>query len=459
MSSTQQCQFSGFNGQRPVHCEDAVAASGQAFCPLHDPSPEKDIAAFRVALEERLASAIRTPDFSYELGGVIFPEPFDYFKGKLIRGPVNLSQAVFLDSCDFSDCGLRDGISAYQTRFGGAVNFTKALLSGMPLFAEAEFAQAAIFEDCNFTEGASFDRARFADLAMWRRARFNGAVRFDEAMFADDADFTAATIIGSFWMTRTKLPPRDSGAVVYFRHVILDSEASVTLNGVDLARVSFNGTLLAQFKFIGCDWARVVAPLIDFHGFGIGRARNGLFDEIAADTSARYLYTRPTNAELDDLYRQLRLNLESTRQEIEASDFYVGQMEMRRRGTAYPWAFRFFGLGGYNALAAYGESWIRPILYYLGVGAAFGLAYLIAGFGGVDGKMIQYRWDDDLFLSQQFWKDFAQAFAHALAAGGLLQQSLSFESWWAPLVRFGNAIWDLLVLGLIVVALRRKFHK
>ena len=381
---------------------------------------------------------------------MIFPEPFDYFKQKRISGPVNLSQAVFLGSCNFSDCELREGISAYQTHFGGAVDFTKAQLFGTPLFAEAEFTQVAIFADCNFVGGVSFDRARFANFTSWLRARFNGTARFDEAAFADDADFTAATIIGSFRMTRTKLPPRDSEAVMYFRHVILDPEASVTLNGVDLARVSFNGTLLSQFKFIGCEWAHVSS---------MGRKRAVLFDETVRDQSVPYLYDRPTYAEVGDSYRQLRINLESTRQEMEAGDFYVGQMEMRRRSTDYAWAFRFFGLGGYNLLAAYGESWIRPILYYVAVGAAFGLAYLIAGFVGVDGELIHYRWGDDLFISERFWKDFAQGFAHALAAGGLLQQSLSFESWWAPLLRFGNAAWDLLVLSLVVVALRRRFHK
>ena len=449
MTSAQQCQFRGFNAQGPnvVHCEEAVVVSGQSLCPLHDPSPDKDIAAFRTALEKRLVSSSTTSE--YELGGVIFPELFDFFKGKAIDGPVNLSQAIFLGPSDFSGCEFRGGTSAYQTRFYGAVDFANAQLSGGSLFAEAEFIGVAIFNNCVFAGDVSFDRARFADLAMWQQTRFGITARFDEAIFVADADFTGATIAGTLRMTRTKLPPLDSEAVVYFRHLIIDQEASVTLNGVDLARVSFNGTLLAQFKFIGCQWAHVSS---------LGRKRAALFDEIVHDASVSYRFDWPTYAEVGDLYRQLRINLESTRQEIEAGDFYVGQMEMRRRSADYARTFRFV-LGGYNILAGYGESWIRPILYYVTVAAAFGLAYLLAGFKDINGELIHYRTADDWFVTGQFWKDFAQAFAHALAAAGLLQQSLSFESWWAPLVRFGNAIWDLLVLSLIVVALRRKFHK
>ena len=399
------------------------------------------------------------PDRSIEWGGVEFPEHFDSPE-RDFGVHLNLVGAVFHGNASFAKCRFVGGLSGRRLRVAGTASFEGCEFFKTTSFTNATFESVTNFNSCQFAADALFGGTTFKGESTWRSARFVRGAQFIDATFHDTTDFSVVRFGNSLETNGSLFPGETSEAVVYFRHVTMEEPRLVHFDGVDLSRVVFTGTDLSQVRFTGCTWARASRwPAVLTHALWAG-TRVALLDELATqDSSISLRYRQPTVAQICDQYAQLRLSYEASKQEIEAGEFYIGQMEMRRRGKDQKWPYRLFGLGGYNLLALYGESWFRPALSYLFAALFFGLAYLLAGFSGTSGSTIHYGWGLGGLGSADAWQDFLEAYAHALTAGGLFQQNLTFESWWAPGVRFLNAAWDLLMLSLIAIGLRRRFHK
>jgi hypothetical protein len=138
------------------------------------------------------------------------------------------------------------------------------------------------------------------------------------------------------------------------------------------------------------------------------------------------------------VYRQLQLNLEASREESEAGNFYVGMMEMRRQQlpSYYPWFFRQI-LSGYRVLAKYGESFGRPLFWYLVVlSPVFALGY----------------WR----LSSS---SYADALFSALTAGFFFREVPQGIEGWEKLLVYANMVSVIPLLGLTIIALRRHFRR
>ena len=137
-----------------------------------------------------------------------------------------------------------------------------------------------------------------------------------------------------------------------------------------------------------------------------------------------------------DLYRQLRLNLEGTKQEVEAGAFYVGQMEMRRLDNFYSWHHRLL-LTAYRVLATYGENYLRPFLWYAIILAPlYALAYWILG---------SVSYSEGLFS--------------ALTAGALIREVPKGIESWETLLVYSNMLTSIFLLGLTLIAFRRRFSR
>jgi hypothetical protein len=159
-----------------------------------------------------------------------------------------------------------------------------------------------------------------------------------------------------------------------------------------------------------------------------------------------------------DLYRQLRQNLEVNRQEAEAGHFYIGQMEMRRRDPSYPPLYRLM-VSIYRVLAMYGESYLRPPLFYLLFGAIAALFYVWGGFEAASGTV---RYDlASLTWSQLpgFCRGYVQALVQALSAVGLIQGNIESTTWWVPAVYYLNMMMGTFLLGFFAVAVGRHFKR
>jgi hypothetical protein len=239
------------------------------------------------------------------------------------------------------------------------------------------------------------------------------------------------------------------------------------MEGVDLSRVSFRRTDISQIQFVGYTWAPKPEPLLWPLPLPRPRQRRrAIYDEVALDRLAKN-QGKDDRSLVAELYRQLRLNYEASRQEAEAGHFHIGQMEMRRQDATYPWPYRWM-LAVYRVVAMYGESYLRPPFFYFLFGAVFALAYLWGGFQ-VGQAQVKYQWLDwDWGNTVPFLQNYVRAYVQALTAGGLLgtnlfggQMGANLEttSWWVPAVRYLNMVVDTFLLGFFVIGLRRRFHR
>jgi uncharacterized protein YjbI with pentapeptide repeats len=502
-----------------------VDSADPYLCILHDPDQNKNAERFAQALVERIAGEEADPNIEQiNLVGVVFIQRAN-FTGQAFTKAVNFAEAGFPLGADFShahfggvvafvdaqfgrnaafnsahfggEAYFRDarfGGGAYfrDARFGGEAAFRGAKFGGRAYFVDAQFGSRAsfwdvqlvgdaYFADAHFDGEANFSDTRFGGDAYFADAHFDGEANFSDTQFGGEAYFEGARFGGraSFsravvksllsFVGRQTFLPGSSDAAAVFHELEPESTHRLRFQDVDLSRVSFRNTDVSQVHFVGCAWAQKSQPLI--WPLPLPRPtqeRLVIYEELHLDQAKEKREdVRADFPLVAERYRQLRLNLETSRQEAEAGHFYVGQMEMRRQDPSYSRPY-CWALAAYRVLAMFGESYLRPCFFYFLFGAVFALAYLWGGFQ-VGQATVRY---DPLTLdwagAAPFFKDGVRAYVQALTAGGLLGTNLfggpmganlETTSWWVPAVRYLNMVLDTFLLGFFVIALRRHFHR
>ncbi|MEK7681716.1 MAG: hypothetical protein AAB369_02680, partial [Chloroflexota bacterium] len=109
----------------------------------------------------------------------------------------------------------------------------------------------------------------------------------------------------------------------------------------------------------------------------------------------------------------------------------------------------------YGIAALYGESYWRPLVLYGITALLFGLLYLAAGFHSVRRPVL----DLAALADGAFWKDYVEAVVLALRAGPIpVSEPVAVSRWMLPL-RYLNALANVLLLAVAVIALRRAFRR
>ena len=502
-------EFTGFRCTLP-----AWEGHDTLMCILHDPHPGKPMERFNAALEEKVMRD-EADDAAREinLAGVAFPTYLDW-SGRTVGKPVSFRKASFSGAADFSRATFRGDADFWGATFHGDAAFTRATFCGAAHFYQATFSADAVFSGARFSGNASFSEATFhADANFWKagfnaaalfseatfradayfsessfggfaffsEATFNGVANFGGATFSGDASFTGATFSGAAYFSEatfsgtasfswatfkesvsfegTRFPPRDSRYDIGFERVTFQRPSVTYFWHVDLSRASFLYTDVREVKFMGVTWASLpehaLWPLPLFKRWKAGRHGIRSHLELEEARRGRAAPGSPQAAESPDAkeqreevlrthrsvaeqYRLLRLNYETSKQEIEAGDFYIGQMDMRRLDNdnkEYPWLYRAL-LNGYRTVALYGESYLRPLIFYLAFSLLFAWGYQWRGCAS---------YADGLFT--------------ALTAGALFRDvPVCIDDAEKILVYF-NMLADILLLGLALVAMRRRFHR
>ena len=422
---------------------------------------------FEQTLRSKIVREEISPDIDQvDLTAVVFPGEAN-FEGRVLKKHVSFAHATFTREARFRDTVFMGMVSFGEAKFDADALFLGARFGGTASFGSAEFSRAADFVNAEMAGDVDFWGTRFRREALFASARFHrkadfwgatfedeadfsntaleGETHFRDAEFAKRSDFSASLISGNLYFIHTSFRGSDGRAASVFRSLVIESVPGVRFEGVDLSKVSFLRTDVSQLQFVACKWARMVDPLLLWpFPFAPPRplthSRSAIWDEVELDERRRQ--GEDISAELPlvaDQYRQLRINLEARRQEVAAGDFYIGQMEMRRRDHRdFDPIYRGL-LGFYRLVAMYGQSYWRPFVIY-----AFILAPLFALAYWVLGEKVAYA--DGLFVG--------------LTAGALLQGLVptGIESW-DLMVLYLNMLADIALLGLILLALGRRFRR
>jgi uncharacterized protein YjbI with pentapeptide repeats len=372
-------------------CDEEPLASG--FCIFHD----KDYLQYKTNYEEHkrkvldrlkhkvndaisnneplLCIGFQLPDFSLS----------NLSNSKEFTKPVYFNCSRFFESADFM-----------EAKFQGKADFSRAKFQAEANFSEANFKERAYFYEANFQGEANFEWIKFEGEAFFRAANFQGEANFEwtkfeggpadfsGAKFQGEAFFRAANFQGkadfsnSEFYRKTYFSGHFNGKTI-FHYVLFEGKEKVIFDIENLSNVSFMNTDITGVRF--SDKAR-------WWSGGTGKKtkedRFKIVDEKLLEEEIKEKDTDTIKdfnlGSVKAVYRNLRENYEYRMRYDEAGQFFIREMELKRKYREVPsskegeenrveikqnnWFVRnLFSLTGwYYHLSRYGESLWRPTL-------------------------------------------------------------------------------------------------
>ncbi len=311
--------------------------------------------------------------------------------------------------------------------FSGDVSFMDANFSSNADFKDATFSGKTYFENATFKGNAYFNGVTFSDEAGFFRTTFGGEVNFNQARFQKSVRFFGKEenkIFNSNYFTKFTLSNFESPENAEFVDVNLSKA---------LFRHCKNLDRVGRFEKV--KWSSKSFDIFGFKLFG----RNAVGDEIKMDEANEedkpYEY-------IAEIYRKLRLNYERNLRFAEAGDFYIGEMEMRRKGNVkiFNLIARNFSLTTvYKYFSYYGESYLLPLVW---------IFFAIVFFS--------FLLSTDFLTSTQIFLQFPPADLNEKIKDFSISINFRINSGWFVLF---ERIFGILFIALFVLALRRKFKK
>ena len=473
----------GFNGYR---CEERNEP-GKSLCIFHDPKPNKERGAFSSKLQLKTDNCFIGYVFPIE-----FRFPIDKFKNadfahSHFHGKPDFQGSVFWGETDFSLATFHQGVHFNEAIFKGDVYFTGALFSGQAWFREVTLNGYMSLISTHFKDEVWFDG--ISDVI----ADIIGTIFEKEAHFHNTAFAT-----GSFIETQF----RERATFGCFKHLgnVLDLEQAsrspdvVFFEGVDmkqllfreanLERASFNQCYnFDQARFYDCTWnfesgrnhvlydelylRKKVLPWEQI-ARNEGRLRNSEFAKRIVDNPAKH--DQATESLLEGKYavveetcRALKKHFEDRRNFLVAGDFHEGEMEMRRLAKG-SWGRNFLSVEAvYWRLSRYGQRWLRPLGWLIGLIFAAAVVYSATGLQ-LSGSGSGIRWKLEQELSSKSFFDLLYVYAHSLLYSvsvsalmrGVVATPTHFLGLFVQTLQF---ILGPLLLFLIGLAIRRRLRR
>ncbi|KAF0208124.1 MAG: hypothetical protein FD171_1281 [Actinobacteria bacterium] len=438
----------------------------------------------------------RTSDFM-DLSYMTLPRGFKFYSGSPYMETITCRETVFCEAMAFEgvtvsglayfrDASFLGGVSFKGTRFNSRLNFQGVTVDGDANFRGMTCrGDIAYFEGTEFTsQGASvdFSNSRFGGDAIFKflncrgwmtftRAEFSGytnfwgsdidSIRMDHAVFegltrlealsTSNFDLTSCVFKNLTELEIQFQPQTDptfaNEPVLVLRNVIPGDYLRVA--NTDLSKASFLGTDLSNCTFTDVTWPR------------IGK-RQAAADEIQLLGGSQWYDLTPDS--VAEVYRGLRRNLESRLAYHQASDFYVGEMEMRLRSATTDRRLReLIPLKLYKAMSGYGENWLRP-LFVLALWSMFFALLLLLGGVVIGSPATGYRTMQyglqGYFRPAQLLADYLWAMAYAFSIAILRPgQDVALTSNWLRMVQVFSYVLGPSCITLALLAIRRSFRR
>ena len=316
------------------------------------------------------------------------------FKQSAFRGNVSFVGAIFQGETSFRGASFLEGCLERATfrelekALVGAVDFGVAQFKSRADFTDSKFKVTLSFDNTTFSEDAVFIGAKFCERANARflRVTFCKDFEFVEADSRSSIDFSWCEFRGEAVFRNAMLQgPMNFYGIAFRRTAIFSQDPPncfeenrlrvrfaetdmeyVAFRAADLREVSFwHCSNLDKAEFSSCRWnsaygrQRVLYDEMALRGC---IPKWGSWRNTANDPDASAL-TQEEWERAENTYRDLRRNFEDRRDYAGASEFYVGEMEMRRlpkpRGKREILSLEAL----YFHLSNYGENWWKPLVF------------------------------------------------------------------------------------------------
>lgn len=330
------------------------------FCVFHESDPSRQISSSRFA--SLLSILDRKGEGDWR--GFIFPPQFNISKSTGIRSDIDLSFAS-LGNCSISKVTFVGKVTADNLIVKG--NFDSHSSFNWLRLRNAQFHQTTM------VGGSCSTSADFGNSVFHGPVKFGGNWEgefiLSGARFLDFVEFRGGwNIYASVGASKQKPPTRNSlfRGQAYLQDIMFTHPTRVRFMSVSLEKTLFIGTDLIGAQFYDVLWPK----------FKDGRL--GLYDEIHMRTSSDPSYRVRDLSKLEAAYRNCRLALERNHDYSTATDFYVGEMNVRRIRRQNGQLGKNLIEDVYRALSNYGASPARALGILLALAAThFGLNQLL----------------------------------------------------------------------------------
>jgi len=143
-------------------------------------------------------------------------------------------------------------------------------------------------------------------------------------------------------------------------------ESVIQMTEVEFRRpenTKFMDVDMSAVNLVGTDMQSVHFYNVKFYQSALNR--NGLHDDVADKNIFNYSDRKYILPRIESEYRNIRVAMENNRNYSTASDFYVGEMEMKRKQMFFPQRYLFSLAAFYQALSNYGASPFRAVRMFL----------------------------------------------------------------------------------------------
>ena len=375
----------------------------------------------------------------------------------------------FPEGFRFPTSGFQDADFAHS-HFHGNADFQESVLNGQTDFSIATFHQGAHFNFADFKGSVNFTGAQFSGQAWFKGVTLGGHISLVSTHFKDEFWFTeisnvVADVVGTIFEKEAHLHNtdfakgsfietqfRDRATFGYFKHLsnkidleqVSLSPDVVFFEGVDMKNVlfreanlekaSFNQCYnLDQAKFYDCNWntesgrRHVLYDELELRGEVIpweemakreirireSESPTNTASDSAEDAQSTESHLEGKYAVVEEACRALKKHFEDRRNFLVAGDFHEGEMEMRRLAKGN-WGRNLLSVEAvYWGLSRYGQRWLRPFAWLLGLVLLAAAVYAATGLR-LSGNGHELRWNFDQELSSELILDWLYVYAHSL---------------------------------------------
>ena len=398
------------------------------------------------------------------------------FDGSTFEGRSSFASATFNGNGQFIGCTFKQTANLHAVYFKNISDFSRTIFQAEAQFWEAEFKDDSHFDQASFKREAEFWEAGFKGRCRFDFACFEGKAVFEGARFERHAHFEGARFEGeaNFWADKSRESACFSSAIFYdalimsrgtrtgrgstgdvdFRVVKLLDPAKVLFQKLDLSRFRFVETDLRGVHFTDVEWYREK-----------GKGRYKVFDEVSPDP----YFKEFDYALIRQLYRRLRANYEDNLLYSEAGDFYIGEMEMRRKGETS--ILKKLPILIYKVISNYGESYYRPLCWIAAMLVLFPLLFMFANIQPVSldptnpvGDVINYRLNfssiESFTPTWEKLRDYYSCFLYSMSVFSFIRDKkyTTIDNWGHTLFVL-ESILSPVTLAFFLLALRRRFKR
>ncbi|MEO0050415.1 MAG: pentapeptide repeat-containing protein [candidate division WOR-3 bacterium] len=400
--------------------------------------------------------------------------PMDaYFSEAVFHQNANFIGAKFHRNAYFSEAEFQNAFF-YRAEFHQNADFSEAKCQNAD-FSEAVFHQNANFRGAKFHHNANFfgaefhQDANFIEAEFHQNANFFGAkfhqdANFYEAEFHQDADFIGAEFQNAYFNRAKFKDAYFSGAKFYHNA----NFSGARFHNANFSRAQFHQD--ADFSWTEFQNANFSEAEFQNTNFSFAHFKNppsfrgAEFKEKVDFYEAKI----PRLSKKDDerTARYIRLQAEKYGSYADAGDFYIIEMDFRRkrfRKDPKRW-FQYILMELYRLVSRYGESPGRGAISLVLALLFFSWIFVISGF-----NFMNQRVDRDLFPPEisalgPTLKDIGLAFLFALAniipgniGGDVMGNELSSAA--TKVWVIAQVIITYIILALFLLAIRRRFSR